>query len=188
MLLGGRTAEELVFGDPTTGAQNDIEKATQIARAMVTEWGMSEALGPRQLGAPADAPAPHPGAVSSPDYGDVLASQIDDEVRTLIDVAHAEAREILVAHRATLDRLAAALVERETLEADELTEVFEGISHTTDRPATPAPSRQLEPVPADAEELVRVPVGASAAVRPATRWRSLRSRLAGWLETETPTP
>ncbi len=62
MLLGGRSAEELVFGDPTTGAQNDIEKATQIARAMVTEWGMSENLGPRQLGAPADAPPAHPGA------------------------------------------------------------------------------------------------------------------------------
>src|SRR4029453_14017563 len=95
MLLGGRTAEELVFGDPTTGAQNDIEKATQIARAMVTEWGMSESLGPRQLGAGAgEAPPVHPGTAPTSEHGDELSSQIDDEVRALIDTAHAEAREI----------------------------------------------------------------------------------------------
>ncbi len=166
MLLGGRTAEELVFGDPTTGAQNDIERATQIARAMVTEWGMSESLGPRQLGAGAgEAPPVHPGAAPTSDHGDELASQIDDEVRALIDDAHAEAREILVTHRATLDRLAAALVERETLEAEELGEVFEGVGHVTNRPSTSPRPRLVEPVVASVDEPVRVPAGASAAVR-----------------------
>ena len=188
MLLGGRSAEELVFGDPTTGAQNDIEKATQIARAMVTEWGMSDHLGPRQLGAPPDAVPSHPGASPTSDHGDELSSQIDDEVRTLIDVAHAEAQEILVAHRATLDRLAAALVERETLEAEELTEVFEGISHVTHRPPSPARPRAITPVAVEAEEPVRELAGASAAVRATAGRRTLRSRLAGWLEPGTPTP
>ncbi len=107
----------------------------------------------------------------------------------MIDVAHAEAREILVAHRATLDRLAAALVERETLEAEELTEVFEGVSHVTDRPAAPAPPA---PVWRPSRRSPRSPCACPRARRrrsgPATRWRSLRSRLAGWLETGTPTP
>jgi cell division protease FtsH len=187
MLLGGRSAEELVFGDPTTGAQNDIEKATQIARAMVTEWGMSESLGPRQLGAGAgESPPVHPGAAPTSEHGDELSSQIDDEVRALIDTAHAEARDILVTHRAILDRLAAALVERETLEAEELIEVFEGVSHVTNRPSTSPRPRLVEPVVAAVDEPVRVPAGASAAVR-AARGRSLRRRLAGWLEPGAPT-
>jgi cell division protease FtsH len=120
MLLGGRTAEETVFGDPTTGAQNDIERATHIARSMVTEFGMSDTIGPQQLGH-------HNAEVflgkelgHERNYSDEIAARIDAEVRRLIDVAHDQAAEILSYHRATLDRLAAALVEHETVEGDRL--------------------------------------------------------------------
>jgi cell division protease FtsH len=124
MLLAGRTAEELVFGDPTTGAQNDIERATQIARAMVTEFGMTDALGPQQLATRQGEPFLGRDGGSSRDYSDDVAARVDAEVRTLIDAAHDEARQILRQHRQTLDRLADALVEKETLDTGELMEVF----------------------------------------------------------------
>ncbi|MGH9190509.1 MAG: ATP-dependent zinc metalloprotease FtsH [Acidimicrobiales bacterium] len=127
MLMGGRTAEELIFQDPTTGAQNDIERATQIARAMVTEYGMSDVIGPQQLG--------HVGGEvflgrdlgHQPNYSDEVAARIDSEVRRLIDEAHAEAMEILVAHRETLDELAEALVATETLDTPEVTALLAGV-------------------------------------------------------------
>jgi cell division protease FtsH len=131
MLLGGRTAEELIFGDPTTGAQNDIERATQIARAMVTDYGMSDRLGPQQLGQKAGEVFVGRDEGHRLSYSDQSAAAVDDEVRSLIDGAHAEAREILVQHRATLDRLAAALVEQETLDDTELALLFEGIETWT---------------------------------------------------------
>jgi cell division protease FtsH len=124
MLLGGRTAEELVFGDPTTGAQNDIERATQIARAMVTEFGMTDALGPQQLGSRHNEPFIGRDMGSQRDYSDEVAASVDNEVRRLIDEAHEEARQILRQHRKVLDRLADALCERETLDTPELLEVF----------------------------------------------------------------
>jgi cell division protease FtsH len=178
MMLGGRTAEELVFDDPTTGAQNDIERATQIARAMVTEWGMSDLLGPRNL--TASAAGPHGGADPyaregvRADHGDDLATEIDLEVRRLIDEAHDEAHDILVQHRATLDRLAAALVERETLDDVELAEVFDGVGPRVPAPR-PKPRREREPI---ITEPVRVPVGAAPAVD--TAWARFRARAAGW--------
>jgi cell division protease FtsH len=177
MMLGGRSAEELVFDDPTTGAENDIERATQIARAMVTEWGMSDVLGPRNLTAAAGGrhggAEPYPREGVRTDHGDDLAGEIDVEVRRLIDDAHEEAHEILVHHRATLDRLAAALVERETLDETELAEIFDGVGP---RPAPrPKPRRVPEPVP---PELVRVPAGAVPAVR--TGWARWRERAAAW--------
>jgi cell division protease FtsH len=124
MLLGGRTAEELVFGDPTTGAQNDIERATQIARAMVTEFGMTDALGPQQLGSRSIEPFLGRDMGSQRDYSDEVAASVDNEVRKLIDEAHGEARQILRQHRKVLDRLADALCERETLDTPELMELF----------------------------------------------------------------
>jgi cell division protease FtsH len=124
VLLGGRTAEELVFGDPTTGAQNDIERATQIARAMVTEWGMTDALGPQQLGSRSNEPFLGRDMGSSRDYSDAVAARVDEEVRVLIDSAHEEARQILRQHRQTLDRLADALVEKETLDTEELGVIY----------------------------------------------------------------
>ncbi|MGH9247718.1 MAG: ATP-dependent zinc metalloprotease FtsH [Acidimicrobiales bacterium] len=143
MLLGGRTAEELIFGDPTTGAQNDIEKATQIARAMVTEFGMSDVLGPQQFGDRNGEPFLGRDMGHEANYSDDIAAAIDTEVRRLIDGAHREAREILVQHRATLDRLAEALVEHETLEESELAKIFSGIGTWTgadDEFELPAPA------------------------------------------------
>jgi cell division protease FtsH len=123
MLLGGRTAEELVFGDPTTGAQNDIERASQIARAMVTEFGMTDALGPQQLGMrQGESFLGHD--FGSPNYSDEVAGKIDVEVGRLIDAAHAQAEQILTKHRRILDELAAALIDRETLDTPELLEIL----------------------------------------------------------------
>jgi cell division protease FtsH len=120
MLLGGRTAEELLFQDPTTGAQNDIEKATAIARAMVTEYGMSDTLGPQQLGQKHGEVFLGREFGHQPNYSDEVASHIDGEVRRLIDEAHVQAGAILTAHRKTLVSLADALVEKETLDNEEV--------------------------------------------------------------------
>jgi cell division protease FtsH len=125
--LGGRSAEELVFGEVTTGAANDIEKCTEIAKAMVTQYGMSSALGPRKFGQEQGEVFLGRDQGHQRDYSDDVASQIDGEVNALIDRAHDEARAILVTHRATLDALANALIERETVEDIELAELFKDI-------------------------------------------------------------
>jgi cell division protease FtsH len=124
MLMGGRTAEELIFGDPTTGAMNDIERATQIARAMVTQYGMSDTLGPQQLGSRTGEPFLGKEVGHEVNYSDEVAAAIDSEIRRLLDEAHAEAREILTLHRATLDRLADALVAHETLGDADLDKIW----------------------------------------------------------------
>jgi cell division protease FtsH len=124
MLLGGRTAEELVFGDPTTGAQNDIERASQIARAMVTEFGMTDAIGPQQLGSRHGEPFLGRDMGPSQNYSDEIAALIDDEVTALIDGAHEHAARILTKHRRVLDELADALIEHETLDTPELLEIL----------------------------------------------------------------
>jgi len=127
VLLGGRTAEEMVFGDPTTGAQNDIEKATGIARQMVTQWGMSDELGPVQLGQNSTEVFLGRDLASTPDYSDAVAAKIDGEIRSLLDSAHSVARAVLTRHRDVLEALAGALMERETLEADEVAEILEPV-------------------------------------------------------------
>ena len=117
--LGGRTAEELVFGDPSTGAYSDIEQATDLARSMVMEYGMSDRLGPMRYGTPQGQVFLGRDYNRGIDYSDEVAALIDGEVRKLINQAHEEARTILTTHREALDRLADALLERETLfEAD----------------------------------------------------------------------
>jgi cell division protease FtsH len=125
--LGGRSAEELVFGEVTTGAANDIEKCTEIAKAMVTQYGMSSSLGPRKFGQEQGEVFLGRDQGHQRDYSDDVASQIDGEMNSLIDRAHDEARAILVTHRATLDALANALIERETVEDVELAELFKDI-------------------------------------------------------------
>ncbi len=120
MLLGGRVAEELIVGDITTGAANDIERATKVAKQMVTEYGMSDVLGPLTLGQ-----KPHEIFLgrdysAQPDYSDQVAFEIDTEVRRLIDEAHDEALEILQENRHKLDELASILVERETMEREDV--------------------------------------------------------------------
>ncbi len=124
MLLGGRSAEQLVFGDPTTGAQNDIERATQIARAMVTQWGMSEALGPVQLGPPDGEVFVGRDGPGVREYSETVATHIDVEVNRLVEEAQRRAVAILARERPTLDHMAAALVEHETLTDQDLAPIF----------------------------------------------------------------
>jgi cell division protease FtsH len=120
VMLGGRTAEELVFGDPSTGAYNDIEKATELARAMVMEYGMSDRLGPMRYGSPQGEVFLGRDYNRHQDYSDDMASIIDEEVRKLITQAHEEARAILTTHFDALDRMAKTLLTEETLGAEEV--------------------------------------------------------------------
>ncbi|HEU4564774.1 MAG TPA: ATP-dependent zinc metalloprotease FtsH, partial [Gemmatimonadaceae bacterium] len=123
-MLGGRAAEEIVYGTKTTGAENDIEQATQLARSMVTRWGMSEELGMVRL-----APRENqylgtlPGSDGARPFSEATARAIDDEVRRIISDSHDEARRLLTEHRRELDALAAALLARETLDEQEILEV-----------------------------------------------------------------
>src|ERR1700728_1329886 len=133
MLLGGRTAEELIFHEPTTGAANDIEKATQIARGMVTEYGMSERLGARKFGTGDGEPFLGREMGHSRDYSEEIASAIDEEVRRLIESAHDEAWEILVQYRDVLDNLVLQLIEHETLSRDQVLQIFSPIRQRPSR-------------------------------------------------------
>jgi len=131
MMMGGRTAEELIFEDPTTGAQNDIDRATTIARQMVTEFGMSEELGPMRLGQPQGEVFLGRDFASTPDYSDEVAARIDSEVRNFLENAHRMAREILLANREVLDQIAAELVTHETLEVDRVQSIFSAVEPFT---------------------------------------------------------
>ncbi|MDJ0959689.1 MAG: ATP-dependent zinc metalloprotease FtsH [Acidimicrobiia bacterium] len=124
MLLGGRTAEEMIFVDPTTGASNDIDKATNLARRMVMEWGMSDRLGPLRYGSPEGEVFLGRDYSRSNDMSDDVASAVDEEIRKLITQAHEEARQILTAHRDALERLADVLMDQETVDAAELKDIF----------------------------------------------------------------
>lgn len=119
-LLGGRAAEEIVFGDITTGAANDLEQATKLARAMVTRYGMSEKLGPMTFGEKQELVFLGKEIGEQREYSEKVAQEIDEEVRRIIREAYERAKEILTKHRDKLDRLAQALMEKETLEGDEL--------------------------------------------------------------------
>jgi cell division protease FtsH len=133
MLLGGRTAEELVFHEPTTGAANDIEKATSIARNMITQYGMSEKLGARKFGTENGEVFLGRDMGHQRDYSEEIASTIDDEVRRLIESSHDEAWEILVEYRDVLDTLVLELMEKETLQKDEVMRVFASVQKRPSR-------------------------------------------------------
>ncbi len=122
--LGGRTAEELVFHEPTTGASSDIEQATKIARAMVTEYGMSARLGAVKYGQEQGDPFLGRSAGRQPDYSLEVAHEIDEEVRKLIETAHTEAYEVLNTYRDVLDDLVVELLEKETLQRKDLARIF----------------------------------------------------------------
>jgi cell division protease FtsH len=132
--LGGRVAEELVFHDPTTGASDDIEKATGLARAMVTQHGMSERVGAIKLGRSSGEVFLGRDMGHERDYSEEVASVVDDEVRRLIESAHDEAWEALVENRGVLDSLVTALLERETLNRQELSEIFAPVVKRAERP------------------------------------------------------
>ncbi len=134
--MGGRVAEELVFRDPSTGASNDIEKATQNARAMVTDYGMSQRIGNVKLGQADTDPfvGREMGRGGSRGYSDEVAAVVDQEIRRFLDDATREAWEILTKNRAVLDELASRLLEAETLDEKQLAEVFAGIVKQDERP------------------------------------------------------
>jgi cell division protease FtsH len=125
--LGGRAAEELVFHEPTTGAGNDIEKATGLARSMVTEYGMSAKLGAVKYGTSDAEPFLGRDMGHQRDYSDSVAADIDGEVRGLIEAAHDEAWEILVEYRDVLDNIVLELMEKETLSKDDMTRICERV-------------------------------------------------------------
>ena len=132
--MGGRVAEEVVFHDPTTGASNDIEKATATARKMVTEFGMSASIGSVKLGSGSGDMFLGRDMGSQRDYSERLSEQVDKEVRALIENAHDEAWEVLNENRAILDKLATALLEKETLDHNELAEIFKDVKKMPERP------------------------------------------------------
>ncbi|MDP9272412.1 MAG: ATP-dependent zinc metalloprotease FtsH [Chloroflexota bacterium] len=126
-MLGGHVAEVVVFGDTTTGATNDIEKATNLARAMVTQYGMSDKLGPLTFGRKEEMIFLGREISEQRNYSDEVAAKIDAEVREIIDHAYERAREALTAQRPVLDRLAALLIEKETIEGEEFEALFAGV-------------------------------------------------------------
>src|SRR6266576_1179555 len=154
--LGGRAAEELVFHEPTTGASDDIEKATRLARAMVTEYGMSAKLGAVRYGVKDSEPFLGRDYGHTRDYSEDIAADIDSEVRDLIEAAHDEAWEILVQYRDALDEMVLEIVEKETLAKDDLERIlapvrkrpphntFSGFGKRTpsDRPPVEIPTRE----------------------------------------------
>ena len=151
-MLGGRAAEELIFHDPTTGASNDIEKATKVARAMVTQYGMTESLGAVRYGSDDSEPFVGMEMGRSSTISPQTAAIIDKEVATLINNAHQEAFDTLVDNRDILDELVRQLLELETLDKEQVASVFANLKMRPERPAwTGSESRQpstIPPVPA----------------------------------------
>ena len=133
--LGGRAAEELIFHDPSTGASNDIEKATALARAMVTQYGMTEAIGAIKLGTDASEPFMGRDYGHQRDYSENVAATVDAEIRKLIERAHQEAYDILEANRTILDEMVLQLLEKETLNKEEIAAIFAKVTAWPKRPA-----------------------------------------------------
>jgi cell division protease FtsH len=145
--LGGRTAEELVFGDITTGAENDLSRVTKLARDMVTRYGMSDKLGPMTFGQKEELVFLGKEIGEQRDYSEAVAEEIDKEVRNIVQTAHQRATQVLKEHRDKLDLIAETLIEVETLDAQEFVALFEGTTDTAPEPSgsTPPPSGSEEP-------------------------------------------
>ncbi|MCX6447900.1 MAG: ATP-dependent zinc metalloprotease FtsH [Actinobacteria bacterium] len=141
--LGGRAAEELIFHDPSTGASNDIEKATALARAMVTQYGMTEAIGAIKLGSDASEPFMGRDYGHQRDYSESVAAKVDAEMRKLIENAHQEAFDILVENRATLDAMVLELLEKETLNKEEIAAIFAKVNSWPRRPSWTGSSTRI---------------------------------------------
>ena len=180
--MGGRAAEELVFHDPTTGASNDIEKATGTARAMVTQFGMSEKLGAVKFGQESGEVFLGREVGHQRDYSEEIAAQVDAEVRSLVETAHHEAWEILVEYRDVLDEMVLQLLEKETLTKDEVAQIFSSVkkrpqrAHLTangkrplsDRPPVLTPAELATLSPDELNALARARRKPVAPRRPAT--------------------
>jgi cell division protease FtsH len=147
MTLGGRAAEEIIFGEITTGASNDIEKVTQTAKQMVMRFGMSEKLGPRVFGHDHSQPFLGREFSTEPDYSDEIAREIDDEVLRIVESAHQRARDILTEHRDKLDTISQVLVKRETIEKVEFEGLLDGKSESEVFPPEEEPAPELPAPP-----------------------------------------
>ncbi len=149
MTLGGRAAEEIVFGEITTGASNDLEKVTATAKQMVMRFGMSEKLGPRVFGHDHGQPFLGREFSSEPDYSDEIAREIDDEIRRIVETAHQGAKDILTEHRTKLESISEVLVKRETLEKAQFEALLDGQTEVDvfGAEAPPPPDLPLPPVP-----------------------------------------
>ena len=137
--LGGLVAEEIIYGESSTGPSSDLEQVTQIARSMVTRWGMSEQLGPRTFGKNDEMVFLGNTISDSRNYSEKIAEQIDDEVRSIIAEAHTRATELLTKHRDLLDKLVDVLMEEETMEGEHLTRLLDS------NPEDPWPPDDLKP-------------------------------------------
>ena len=139
-LLGGNAAERLIFGDTTTGASNDIEKATMLARRMVTEFGMSDRLGPLSFGKRDELVFLGREIGEQRNYSDEVAKQIDEEVRAIIDRGYARALEVLTTHRDRLTALADRLIAEETVDAEAFEQMFADLPPKPEIHGSPTPS------------------------------------------------
>jgi cell division protease FtsH len=161
--MGGRVSEEIVFHDPTSGASNDIEKATDTAKRMVTEFGMSALIGSVKLGAASGEMFLGRDMGHSREYSEELAQQVDKEVRSLIEAAHDEAYQLILENRAVLDRLATALLEKETLDQHELAEIFKDVKKLPPRPQWLSSDRRpVSDLPAVSVPRPKAPIDAGA--------------------------
>jgi cell division protease FtsH len=167
--LGGRTAEEIVFGDVTTGAENDLSRITKLARDMVTRYGMSDALGPMTFGQKEELVFLGKEIGEQRDYSEAVAERIDEEVRKIVDEAHEKATAVLTKHREQLDRIAETLIEVETLNADQFAALFEGAADTIAETSqsTPPPSGAPQPVDRKAAERAKPALDMPPAPAPA---------------------
>jgi cell division protease FtsH len=150
MTLGGRSAEEIVFGEVTTGASNDLEKVTATAKQMVMRFGMSEKLGPRVFGHDHGQPFLGREFSSEPDYSDEIAREIDDEIRRIVENAHVQARDILTQYRQDLEKLSDILIKRETIEKEQFEALLSGQTEEQvfGAAAPPPPEVPIPPAPA----------------------------------------
>jgi cell division protease FtsH len=161
-MLGGHVAEELVLGEMTTGPEDDIGKATRIARKMVTQWGMSERLGPRTFGRKEELIFLGREISEQRDYSEKVAEEIDDEVRRIIDKAYHTAKAVLTEHRDKLEEVVARIKEDETIEGDDLTGLLAapvGQAPKRAEPPAPEPPKGETPEPTETEPEAPKPLG-----------------------------
>jgi cell division protease FtsH len=147
MTLGGRAAEEIVFGEITTGASNDLEKVTETAKRMVMRFGMSERLGPRVFGHDRGQPFLGREFSAEPDYSDEIAREIDDEIRRIVEAAHQTAKDLLNDKREVLDTISKILLERETIDAEQFVALLDGRPESEVFVDEEEPSAPVEPAP-----------------------------------------
>lgn len=158
-LLGGRVAEEIVFNELTTGARNDLERATKIARDMVTRYGMSEKLGPLTYGKKHEQVFLGRDIMEDKNYSESVGNQIDEEVRVIVESSYEKAREILTANRDKLDMVAEVLLEREVLTGEELDEILAGNKDAFIRPPEDDAVKEEKPQEAEKDPLKGKPSG-----------------------------